>query len=255
MNRTNKTSIKNKVNKSGGSAGDIALKRSSNMLIKAIRQADDVKVRQLLESGVNPNARDNLYQGNDALHYAVNGRSLSILKMLLEHNCYHSDVNYDKESAFEIALKLSKFEFAEALLCFGARVEINLFKDYYAPVDSERRKLALLFFWFADLDARDSNGLAILHLGFVREDIEGISILIRRGAKINQRTRGLGITPLHIAAKTLSVPCVTMLLRLGADLELRDEYGHAPLHHAVVHYQAADSKKRLEVVELLLKAG
>lgn len=234
----------------------IALKKSSSWLIEAVRKGDEAKVRELLEIGVNPNARDNTDEGNGVLYYAVHGTNLSILEMLLEQGSYSNDVNYAKVSIVETALKLSKYEFAETLLRFGARIKIKLFQDYYAaPVDSERRKLTLLFYRYADLIERNSNGLSILHLCSVYQDTEGISILLERGANIEQRTSGLGLTPLHMAAKALSVPCVSMLLKFGADLETQDEYGYTPLHHAVAHCQPGDLDKRLELMELLLEAG
>lgn len=70
-------------------------------------------------------------------------------------------------------------------------------------------------------------------------------MLLKNGAQPNVRERG-GYTPLHIAAANGDVESIQMLILAGADLHLRSDDGKLPLHIAEEkgHRQAVEVLKR-----------
>ena len=71
-----------------------------------------------------------------------------------------------------------------------------------------------------------------------------IKFILDHKADPNARTRRNGQTPLHIAVKNGRFDAVKLLLEYGADVYVKNEYGHTPLHYAS-HYHKVD------IVELL----
>ncbi len=65
-----------------------------------------------------------------------------------------------------------------------------------------------------------------------KEDIGAISSLLERGADINGKLRGPGITPLMVATKNRSGNIVRYLVLRGADVNLADNTGSTALHIA-----------------------
>lgn len=74
-----------------------------------------------------------------------------------------------------------------------------------------------------------------------------MNLLAASGAQINVRG-DLGDTPLHLAAMRGRVRGAARLLELGADPELRNEFGETAL-------DAARNGTHLEVARLLTRAG
>jgi len=88
----------------------------------------------------------------------------------------------------------------------------------------------------ADPNQRDSLDWAPLHHAVKTDSasLDMISILVRRGADVNVRDSHLR-TPLHRAAQFGHVQAVQLLLRLGADPNAEDENGWTPLDRGRLH--------------------
>ncbi|TYZ61657.1 hypothetical protein PybrP1_010656 [[Pythium] brassicae (nom. inval.)] len=97
-----------------------------------------------------------------------------------------------------------------------------------------------------------------LHEAAFRDEPEIIRVLLAKiQLKGNQSVSALvdlqnqfGNTPLHIAARTGSVGCVTRLLEADAKVSLTNVNGSGPLHHACYC-----ERPNLAVVKLLVAAG
>lgn len=76
-----------------------------------------------------------------------------------------------------------------------------------------------------------------------------ITLMVDEGADIHARGKMRGMTPLHAAASNGNIESVEVLLRLGANIEARDDNGNTPLHSAA-HFSHSHA-----VVEVLLRAG
>lgn len=87
-----------------------------------------------------------------------------------------------------------------------------------------------------------------LHVAARAGDALQVAELLAKGANPNDRD-GLGGTPLHDAAWGGHKAVVELLIKGGADVNIRHkEGGSTPLHYAVI-------TNRLEIVELLLEKG
>jgi hypothetical protein len=85
---------------------------------------------------------------------------------------------------------------------------------------------------------------------------ELIEPLVTHGADLEARARRwFERTPLHLAAQTLSLDAVRVLLNLGASVETTDEHDCTALHLAVSMCSEHNGNKAAPVVALLLSFG
>jgi uncharacterized protein len=103
----------------------------------------------------------------------------------------------------------------------------------YAALYGQPAALKVLHKHGAQLTARDVRGSNALHLALARDVIAGPQYLLRTGAlDVNSQTH-FGYTALHFAASIGSAAAVQLLLEHGADANLCDKDGLAPLNRAV----------------------
>ncbi|GHU35280.1 hypothetical protein AGMMS50256_30200 [Betaproteobacteria bacterium] len=118
-------------------------------------------------------------------------------------------------------------------------------------ISSRRRDVAaLLLDRGADIDARDTafGFTAFAHAAQSDPEPETLDFLLRRGAKINTRSK-TGLTPLMGAANGGANPeVIALLLKAGAEINAADNDGFTPLIWAA--FSATP-----EVVSTLLDAG
>ena len=76
-----------------------------------------------------------------------------------------------------------------------------------------------------------------------------VTELLKRGADPNKEKGYSGSTPLHLAITEEKTDLVKKLLKKGAHLETKDDYGYTPLLEAV-NYGAPE-----EIIDLLLEHG
>jgi serine/threonine protein kinase/ankyrin repeat protein len=116
--------------------------------------------------------------------------------------------------------------------------------------------MSLLLDAGADPNASDTGfGWTPLMFSVVSNDLDGMRLLVRRGASVNQRTRAG--TALHRAAQFLNSEAVRFLLDRGADANARDGWGATPLMTigGVVARAARGDKSEIAVATMLLDAG
>jgi uncharacterized protein len=92
--------------------------------------------------------------------------------------------------------------------------------------------VALLLAKGARLEARGDNGEGPLHDAALGGSPEVITLLLDHGAAIDAPDRESGATPLMIAASLGRAGAVAVLLRRGANPQLRDHAGHTALDRA-----------------------
>jgi len=94
----------------------------------------------------------------------------------------------------------------------------------------------------AELDARDWQDYAPLHIAARRGKNEAVKYLLNRGANVNISDRTCQKTPLHLALEGASkeyFPVVKTLVERGAQLDVIDRQGYAPLHGAAANANIA----------------
>lgn len=96
----------------------------------------------------------------------------------------------------------------------------------------------------ADVNAQDKHGKTTLMEAIIQKDKDTIKMLITAGADI-------GKTYLHYVAKAwVRSTVITTLIKLGVDVNIKDENGNTPLMHAVW-----SNNKNISIINALLDGG
>ncbi|MFD1872749.1 ankyrin repeat domain-containing protein [Hymenobacter bucti] len=99
------------------------------------------------------------------------------------------------------------------------------------------------------LEATDSYLRTALILATLHKNADLLGWLISQGANVNHQDRN-GASALHFAGQEKNEEAAKLLLKAGADLNVVDVYGNAPLWRAVFN-----AKDDLRVVELYVQGG
>lgn len=79
-----------------------------------------------------------------------------------------------------------------------------------------------------NIQSKDSLGLSYLHLAAAVGNSEMIEVLVKAGLPVNAKMGKKGSTPAHSAVSWGKVASLQALLRLGADLDIRNADGMTP---------------------------
>lgn len=152
-------------------------------------------------------------EGYTPLIYAISNGFVDIVQCLLESNA-GPDVND--------LFRRSPLHFA---VCCGH------------PLQSEAM-VKLLTMYEADVNGKDNDGDAPLHLSCDRDDrLACTSLLLKHGAVIC--SNALGNHPTHIAARHGAVATLKLLVQYGGDMNLKNYEGRTPLGMARMYDQKA----------------
>ena len=97
-------------------------------------------------------------------------------------------------------------------------------------------KTALALAEHADVNVRNKEGQAPLHLAAERGYVRVIELLIERGADVDARDNG-GNTLLHYAARGCKAAAAKLLLKRGANPTAKNANGETPLDVAKKQYE------------------
>lgn len=103
-----------------------------------------------------------------------------------------------------------------------------------------------------DINAKNLLGETLLHRAIVVAELDVISLLIKNGADIHVKEERKGSTPLHWAVVHNKAKVVRLLLVSGADIASVDNKGDTPLHRAA-HLETWNNET--DISEILLSAG
>jgi uncharacterized protein len=200
----------------------------SKQLFEAIDQHDAARVAMLLESGADPNAIKEGWQGLRPLHAAIfeleYGGGLDVVALLLERG---ADVN-------------------------GWNTGGGVNPLLAAVTENQRAAVELLLKAGADPNVVDDEGDSALRCCAIAGYAEVASLLLAAGAvkTIDEWGGVSGDTALGLAAARLDLPMIRMLLDAGADPEAWDDYGWPARDHLPSH-EDCDPVAREEAFELL----
>ena len=172
-------------------------------------------VRLLLEHGANVNDQDKRH--TTPLHLAMKWRSCEMAQILLDHNAQPDMVNNDGKTPLHLALK-------------------RIYSSHYSSDEAEiltARSVRLLLDRGANVNAQDKRNTTPLHLAVKRKMYDITRILLARGAEPNVKSNS-GKTPLHqlleCALSNYDVPDLArLLLDHGADVNSQDRSHATPL--------------------------
>lgn len=107
----------------------------------------------------------------------------------------------------------------------------------------------------ADVNAQ-FNGRNALHVALREDSREMVEYLVEAGADVNaRRDRGEGITTLHYAVRSFSVPYsyIRILVNNGADVNAESPDGSLIINNAI--RRAGDKNEALKIARLLIEQG
>lgn len=135
---------------------------------------------------------------------------------------------------------------AETPELLTARTGIEETALHYLVIEDQLESVRWLLAHRAPTNTRNYTGSTPLMDAARLSYLHMVQLLLEYGADVHARAPGEE-TVLHLAAGA-DARIITMLIRVGTDLEVRDELGNTPLH-------AATAAENLPAVEALLDAG
>ncbi len=230
-----------------------------NQLQMAVSSHDYEGVRNLLESGADPNeeVRDN---HSRIVHLAVDANQYRITKLLID---YGADINAQTTDGWTpllFACYKGYTKIARLLIAAGAGLEKRTGKGVtaliYAVVPGHRDIVSDLILAGADVNAKDDREITSLMMASEGGFIEIARKLLEAGADINAQPTGW--TALHYASDTGNKDMVDLLFSYDASpdsgLKRGQEEGNRNLWVATPLMFAVD-KGHFEVAKRLLEAG
>lgn len=146
---------------------------------------------------------------------------------------------------FEKACRSNDIELAKICFLRGASLTEPLssgeFPLFYALRKKHFQFVEFLRQYGVDMNMRDKDGRAALHIAAADNDDEAICRLIELGAKRKLKDRK-GQTALHAAAAAGHTKVVELLLNLAAEINTTDKAGWTAVSHAEFndHFELAD---------------
>lgn len=92
-----------------------------------------------------------------------------------------------------------------------------------------------------NINSRDASGDSLLHIASIRGIIEEVLVLIEHGANVNEIGE-MSYTPLHYAVNYKHMDVIQLLLKNGADVTIKNDFG-----------KSACDTQNIEVKKLLEK--
>jgi ankyrin repeat protein len=240
-----------------------AAESDSEKLYAVIRAGDLSGLKELLDRGVSPNARDN--REITPLMYAAEAGSVAEMRMLIEH-----DADLNAQNAFgatALMWSVPDVQKMRLLLEHGADLNIAAKSGKTALLIAlsmpSPQAARLLLAKGADTAAVDKSGGTALLAAVNGNDAATIRMLVEAGADVNRvNTQGfLSLTPLMSAAANGNLAAVKLLLAKGAKVnaaspQVTQEVNHRPaVFGGFTPLLLAATYATPEVVNALLDAG
>lgn len=250
----------------------------------ATRNGNFELAKLLMDRGANVAIADN--GGLQPLHIAVVFRFQNIAQQLIEHHAPVNASCGGHGTALHAAAEVGSVEMIQLLHSSGAEINARSQSERRTPLHIASQAgqvdaMNALIKLGAKIDAQDQNESTALWLAAGNGYLDAVNCLINAGADVQLRSghgsapihqavlsNSLAITerilesnhmeinapdkdlytPLHYAVKLGNLEIVSALVRLGVDMNEKDELGETPLH-------AAASLGSLEIVDFLVKSS
>ncbi|WP_415407924.1 ankyrin repeat domain-containing protein [Sulfurovum sp. CS9] len=210
-------------------------------LLATAKTGDLAKVKNLLASGVDVNAKDKngwtplLMALGHGLQVPLVPINVNIIKTLIQAG---ADLNWETprgQTPLNMAVHREDLEVVKVLIAAGAKVNQKIKSksapDYY-------------------------QGATPIFMAVESKNLEVIKELIRAGANVNERNN-MGVTPLMVAMGSRNIGPLLVLIAEGADINVKTtvDSGDARAPAGTTALMGAAHEGNLKVVEVLLIAG
>lgn len=187
--------------------------------------------------------------GNNSIHHACIAGNLSIAKLVLEPLILNVP-GYNGNTPLICATINNHYSIAQYLIESKANLEVRNDIEYNALMCSiEHGNLfiaQLLIESGSDINIM-YNGVTLLHLAVMHNQLDSIRFLLHMKMDINSESKKED-SPLHFATWYDKYKAGKLLIDLKADIECKDGSGRTPLH-------CAAQKNNVKFIELLINSG
>lgn len=183
--------------------------------------------------------------GSGALALSVEKKDRKLFQYLITKEGADA---YQKSIAMNAAIDAGDIEFVKDLIKLGVPVNKDQDPISHAINGMKPNILRLLVENGADINkfTISSDKLNYVHLMVLRENIEGLQMVIDNGANVKLSTLS-GETPLHLAAEKNFDEAISLLIKNGADINAKTDSGLTPLHIAAKDNNFSAVKQLVEM--------
>ncbi len=207
----------------------------SQKVFRAIKNGDDVVLRQLLHPGGRSNFVGD-FGGQVPIHFAAKKGQLECIKVLLEHG---ADIHYEDdecETAITLASLFGHTECVRYLLRQGANVNDCAVDGTPLIYSAERGNIEcikLLLDRGANVNERVSYGITALRQAILSGSVSCVKLLVEHGAKVSTVADSSGFDEMMWAVLEGSEQCIQLVLAAGGKPDYVEKYREIALHDAV----------------------
>ena len=204
----------------------------------AVRTGHIEQVRQILDNGVDVNARDRL--GSTPLLDAVWNGNIAITTLLLSKgadvNAMHAEAG---STALEYAVLTSHADLVSLLIAAHADLAHTYRSGqgimHIAAGRGDVTVLKMLAAAGASIQSLDANSNSPLDEAVLHDRAQAVQFLIAKGLSANDRNSVDGRGPLHEACVKGYADLIPILLHAGADPDSKEKSGQSPLDLALAY--------------------
>ena len=182
----------------------------TDAFVRAIKQDNDLAIRNLLSRGFDPNTKDE--KGTPGLYMALQEGSLKVARVLIDSPKLKPESrNASDESPLMMAAFKGYLDLVEILIKKGADVNKPGWAPlHYAATSGQLKIMELLLEEHAFIDAESPNGTTPLMMAAAYGAPEAVKLLIEAGADLRMRNQK-GMTALDFAQKAERKDAVELL--------------------------------------------
>lgn len=211
-------------------------------LHKAVIQGDLEKVKKLVTSGVNLEAKDK--KGETALFYALDRNFANIARYLIQNKANVNVINIHGRHIIQPAIAKNQFDLVKIMIDHELNLQLKQEGDTVLTIacnlNPPNFKMVQLFVERGvNVNARDKNHYSALMYLTTKDDpnLDIIRYLIKNGADVNAKDHsGRSILRLLVERRSLNQTLVQTLLENGANINSRDKDGQAIFDYIKNYY-------------------
>lgn len=220
------------------------------MLVDAAWGSDIDAFDHALKLGARLSARDEI--GNSVCSAAVCS-GMEMLRHAIDRGADVNELNEDDRTALSVAVMHEKGEAVEFLLSQGAHPRFerkSMETALHQSIEKGLTEIALRILKVCepeDLAVTNYLGRTPLILAVILGNVELVTAILAKGARIHMPTEGTRETALHFASEGRSVEIVDILMLAGADADARNIWGGSPRDYAARRNDARGIEIRIRL--------